>query len=162
MALDLKTFVISGSPARLAALLTAVGYPFYFAGTDIEITCENGILNNSSGMTRNSLKKFQLPWRNNFVILRIYMRRIIHVYNCIIMEMKKTIEKIPTWAFGYIFNGDMTGLTDEEVKQIDEALEQIGVDIVCTPADEEAQPYFTHYPLFGLPAEVEDCVILYR
>lgn len=83
------------------------------------------------------------------------MRRIIHVYNCIIMEMKKTIEKIPTWAFGYIFNGDMTGLTDE-------ALEQIGVDIVCTPADEEAQPYFSHYPLFGLPAEVEDCVILYR
>ena len=54
------------------------------------------------------------------------MRRIIHVYNCIIMEMKKTIEKIPTWAFGYIFNGDMTGLTDEEVKQIDEAFEQIG------------------------------------
>lgn len=123
---------------------------------------KNGILNNSSGMTRNSLKKYLLPWRNNFVILRIYMRRIIHVYNCIIMEMKKTIEKIPTWAFGYIFNGDMTGLTDEEVKQIDEALEQIGVDIVCTPADEEAQPYFTHYPLFGLPTEVEDCVILYR
>ena len=90
------------------------------------------------------------------------MRRIIHVYNCIIMEMKKTIEKIPTWAFGYIFNGDMTGLTDEEVKQIYEALEQIGIDIVCTPADEEAQPYFTHYPLFGLPTEVEDCVILYR
>ena len=78
------------------------------------------------------------------------------------MEMKKTIEKIPTWAFGYIFNGDMTGLTDEEVKQIDEALEQIGVDIVCTPTDEEAQPYFTRNPLFGLPAEVEDCVILYR
>lgn len=78
------------------------------------------------------------------------------------MEMKKTIEKIPTWAFGYIFNGDMTGLTDEEVKQIDEAFEQIGVDIVRTPADKEAQPYFTRYPLFGLPTEVEDCVILYR
>lgn len=78
------------------------------------------------------------------------------------MEMKKTIEKIPTWAFGYIFNGDMTGLTDEEVKQIDEAFEQIGVDIVRTLADEEAQPYFTRYPLFGLPTEVEDCVILYR
>lgn len=90
------------------------------------------------------------------------MRRIIHVYNYIIMEIKKTIEKIPTWAFGYIFNGDMTGLTDEEVKQIDEALEQIGVDIVCIPTDEEAQPYFSHYPLFGLPTEVEDCVILYR
>lgn len=68
------------------------------------------------------------------------MRRIIHVYNCIIMEMKKTIEKIPTWAFGYIFNGDMTGLTDEEVKQIDEALEQISVDIVCTPAMKKRNP----------------------
>lgn len=30
--------------------------------------------------------------------------------------MNKTVEKIPTWAFGYIFNGDMTGLTDEEVQ----------------------------------------------
>ena len=44
MALDFKTFVISGSPARLAALLTAVGYPFYFDGTDIEITCEKWYL----------------------------------------------------------------------------------------------------------------------
>lgn len=32
--------------------------------------------------------------------------------------MKQSIEKIPTWAFGYIFNGDMTGLTDEEVRMI--------------------------------------------
>lgn len=48
-------------------------------------------------------------------------------------ENKKTIEKIPTWAFGYIFNGDMTGLTDEEVKLIDEALKRIGSDLVCTP-----------------------------
>ncbi len=53
--------------------------------------------------------------------------------------MNKTVEKIPTWAFGYIFNGDMTGLTDEEV-----------------------QPYFTRYPLFGLPTDVVDCVILYK
>lgn len=29
--------------------------------------------------------------------------------------MNKTVEKIPTWAFGYIFNGDMAGLTDEEL-----------------------------------------------
>lgn len=78
------------------------------------------------------------------------MRRIIHVYNCIIMEMKKTIEKIPTWAFGYIFNGDMTGLTDEEVKQIDEAFEQIGVDIVCTPADEEKRNPISHDTLFSV------------
>lgn len=44
MALNFKTFIITGSPARLAALLTAVGYPFYFNGTDIEITCEKSYL----------------------------------------------------------------------------------------------------------------------
>lgn len=66
--------------------------------------------------------------------------------------MNKTVEKIPTWAFGYIFNGDMTGLTDEELKRI-------GAELVCTPLDEEVQPYFTRYPLFGLPTDVVDCVI---
>lgn len=69
--------------------------------------------------------------------------------------MNKTVEKIPTWAFGYIFNGDMTGL-------IDEALKRIGAELVCTPLDEEVQPYFTRYPLFGLPTDVVDCVILYK
>lgn len=53
--------------------------------------------------------------------------------------MKQSIEKIPTWAFGYIFNGDMTGLTDEEVRMIDETLKCIGAELVCTPPDEEAQ-----------------------
>ena len=45
--------------------------------------------------------------------------------------MKQSIEKIPTWAFGYIFNGDMTGLTDEEVRMIDETLKSIGAELVC-------------------------------
>ncbi len=31
------------------------------------------------------------------------------------VNRQDSIEKIPTWAFGYIFNGDMTSLTDEEV-----------------------------------------------
>ena len=74
--------------------------------------------------------------------------------------MKQSIEKIPTWAFGYIFNGDMTGLTDEEVRMIDETLKSIGAELVCTPPDEEAQPYFTRYPLFGLPTEVGKLPIL--
>ena len=60
MALDFKTFVISGSPARLAALLTAVGYPSILMEQILKSLVKNGILNNSSGMTRNSLKKFQL------------------------------------------------------------------------------------------------------
>lgn len=37
------------------------------------------------------------------------------------------------------------------------------VQIVSPFTDEEgnAHPYFSHYPLFGLPTEVEDCDILY-
>lgn len=76
--------------------------------------------------------------------------------------MKKSIEKIPTWAFGYVFNGDKTGLTDEEVNLIDDTLKRIGAELVCSPLGEEAQPYFTRYPLFGLPTEVEDCVVIIK
>ena len=32
--------------------------------------------------------------------------------------MNRTTEKIPTWSLGYIINGDMTGLTDEEIRMI--------------------------------------------
>ena len=32
--------------------------------------------------------------------------------------MNKTTEKIPTWSLGYIINGDMTGLTDEEIRMM--------------------------------------------
>lgn len=46
MALVLKKFECKGNAARLAALLTAIGYPFYFNGTDIEITCEKWFLEN--------------------------------------------------------------------------------------------------------------------
>ena len=77
--------------------------------------------------------------------------------------MNKTTEKIPTWSLGYIINGDMTGLTDEEIRMIDEWLSKWKVQIVSPLTDEEGntQPYFSRYPLFGLPAEVEDCDILY-
>lgn len=53
-------------------------------------------------------------------------------------------------------------MTDEEVRLIDEALKRIGAELVCTPPDEEVQSYFTRYPLFGLPTDVVDCVILYK
>lgn len=56
MALDLKTYVIAGSPARLAALLTALGYPFYFNGTEIEITCEKWYL---AHLKQNDPKLFE-------------------------------------------------------------------------------------------------------
>ena len=42
--------------------------------------------------------------------------------------MNKTTEKIPTWSLGYIINGDMTGLTDEEIRMIDEWLSKWKVE----------------------------------
>lgn len=79
------------------------------------------------------------------------------------MEYNKTVEKIPTWSLGYIINGDATGLTDEEIRMIDNWLNDWQVQVVSPVTDEEgnAQPYFSHCPLFGLAAEVEDCDILY-
>ena len=54
-------------------------------------------------------------------------------------------------------------VTDEEIRMIDEWQSKWNVQIVSPLTDEEgnAQPYFSRYPLFGLPSEVEDCDILY-
>ena len=73
--------------------------------------------------------------------------------------MNKTMEKIPTWSLGYIIKG----LTDEEIRMIDEWQSKWNVQVVSPLTDEEgnAHPYFSPYPLFGLPSEVEDCDILY-
>lgn len=62
--------------------------------------------------------------------------------------MDKTTEKIPTWSLGYIINGDMTGLTDEEIRMIDEWQGKWNVQVVSPLTDEEgnAQPYFSHNP----------------
>ncbi len=61
--------------------------------------------------------------------------------------MNRSIEAIPTWALCYIINGDASGLTDEEIRNNED---------MCT------EPYFSHYPFFGLPTEVEDCDIIYH
>lgn len=77
-----------------------------------------------------------------------------------IEECTKVTEKIPTWALGYIFNGDRTDLNDEEIERIDYALRNI--ELVAPPTDEEYQEYFCHRPLFGASATVVDCVCFYR
>ena len=78
-------------------------------------------------------------------------------------DMNKTTEEIPTWSLCYLINGDATGLTDDEIRMIDRWVNDWQVQIVSPVTDEEgnAHPYFSRYPLFGLPAEVEDCDILY-
>lgn len=77
--------------------------------------------------------------------------------------MKKTTEKIPSWSLCYLINGDASGLTDEEIRDADRWYKELRVQIISPVVDEEGniQPYFSHYPAFGLPAEVVDCDILY-
>ena len=77
--------------------------------------------------------------------------------------MNKTTEKIPTWSSCYLTNDDATGLTEDEINMVNQWTSDWQVQIVSPFTNEEgnAQPYFSHYPLFGLPTEVEDCDILY-
>lgn len=90
--------------------------------------------------------------------------------------MEKSIEKVPTHLLGYIINGDSTGLTEQEVNEVDSLFSELGVEIVSPPSAEEViaqrfrseaekewQPYFSYYPWIGsLGCEVIDCTIVYR
>lgn len=74
------------------------------------------------------------------------------------MKRFETIEKIPTWALCYIINGDPTGLSDEDIKMIDGFMQKWQVEIV-SPLSQDGNASFSHYPAFGLPAEVEECKV---
>ena len=71
-------------------------------------------------------------------------------------------EPIPTWALCYLINGDPTGLTDDEIAMIDKWYADNKVQTVTTAseAEGESNPYFSHFPAFGLPAEVTDCHVM--
>ena len=75
------------------------------------------------------------------------------------MSRKTYIEPIPSWALCAIINDDRTGLENEDVKLLDEWLEENGYDIICPPNDED-EGYFTHCPAFGLACDVYDCVCI--
>lgn len=74
--------------------------------------------------------------------------------------LKRTVEKIPTYCLNYLINAEIEGLIRQEVEDIDLWWKAWGVEIVSPINDSE--PYFSRYPLFGLPTDVVDCVILYR
>jgi hypothetical protein len=72
--------------------------------------------------------------------------------------MKKDIHtvSVPTWAFGYIFNGELDTITDDERAEIDEFMEDI--ETISPP---NGEPYFDAFPPFGLPCEVAGCQVIY-
>ena len=67
--------------------------------------------------------------------------------------MNRSIEAIPTWSLCYIINGDASRLTDEEISMVDEAIRKNNIEIVSPRYNEDmcTEPYFSHYPFFGLP-----------
>ena len=67
-------------------------------------------------------------------------------------------EKIPTWAIIYIEYGDKDTITDEEERQIKEWLDSFGFNPYFGYEDLD-NPYFTHYPAFGLPCSVVDAKV---
>ena len=78
------------------------------------------------------------------------------------MEENKSIEKIPTWSFGFIFNGDATGLTADEVQMIDNLFKEWKIELTISLTENgEHFPYFSHYPVFDKPTEVENCIVLF-
>ncbi len=68
--------------------------------------------------------------------------------------MNRSIEAIPTWALCYIINGDASGLTDEEIRMVDEAMRKNNIEIVS--------PRYNEDMCTELPTEVEDCDIIYH
>lgn len=45
--------------------------------------------------------------------------------------METGVEKVPTYALCYLVNGDATGLTEQEVNEIDRLLREQAVELVC-------------------------------
>lgn len=68
-----------------------------------------------------------------------------------------TVEKVPTWAIGYMVNGDPTGLEDDEIKEIDEWMGKYKACVV----EPKGEPYFTRHIMI-LAASEEGSGIIYK
>ena len=51
--------------------------------------------------------------------------------------MNRSIEAIPTWSLCDIINGDASGLTDEEIRMVDEAMRKNNIEIVSPRYNED-------------------------
>lgn len=77
--------------------------------------------------------------------------------------METSVERVPTYLMGYLVNGDTTGLTEQEINDVEDLLRKQAVELVCPPSsDENWEPYFSSCPWIGLPTEVVDCTVVYR
>ena len=68
--------------------------------------------------------------------------------------------KIPSYALCYLINNDSSGLDIDDIKIIDDYMEQFYNDgfVIIAPCDDDF--YFTWSPAFGLACNVLDCTII--
>lgn len=73
--------------------------------------------------------------------------------------MKKEVYTIPVpeWSLGYIFNGELDTITDDERLWIDRFMSDI--EAISPPTEES---YFAAFPPFGLACNVCDCEVIYK
>ena len=75
------------------------------------------------------------------------------------MKIKDTYEyQFPSYALPALINGDYDGLEDEDIKLLDNFIKSNSHIDVWEDKEIDQEPYFTHYPEFGLPCNVVDVV----
>jgi len=75
------------------------------------------------------------------------------------MKIKNQYEyQFPSYALCALFNGDLDGLDDDDIELFNRFMEQNKNIDVWDDKEPDQEPYFTHYPEFGLACNVVDLV----
>ena len=75
------------------------------------------------------------------------------------MKIKNQYEyQFPSYALCALFNGDFSGLEEEGIKHNEKFMKDNEHIDVFDDKEPDQEPYFTHYPEFGLACDVVDLV----
>jgi len=75
------------------------------------------------------------------------------------MKIKNQYEyQFPSYALCALFNGDFSGLEEEDIKHIEKFMKDNEHIDVFDDKEPDQEPYFAPYPEFGLACDVVDLV----
>jgi hypothetical protein len=75
------------------------------------------------------------------------------------MKIKNQYDyQFPAYALCALFNGDLDGLDDDDIANLERFLDQNKNIDAWEDKDPDSEPYFTPYPEFGLACNVVDLV----
>lgn len=66
--------------------------------------------------------------------------------------------QFPSYALPALFNGDLEGLDDDDIANFNRFMEQNKNIDVWEDKEPDSEPYFCHYPEFGLACNVVDLI----